>query len=243
MKVVVIGSGGREHAIAWACRRHRATRRRSLPELPDRPTSQARPRHPRPRGGAGRRRRRRVRPPRHPVLRPNGRTGATRVVEGLCTRAGDLPRHPRPAHSPASRATTTTQRSRGIEQARPPGRGQARRPGRRQGGHDPRDAEADTIAAIGVDHRAVPPRGADDRPGVLAHRPVRRNHRRRPAAGPGSQAHRRGRHRPEHRRHGRVRPGSGRRTTPTSWWRRSSSRSSTTSPPPARRTSGSSTPG
>ena len=50
-------------------------------------------------------------------------------------------------------------------------------------------------------------------PGVLADRPVRRHDGGRPAARPGPQAHRRGRHRPEHRRHGRLRPGAPGRPT------------------------------
>ena len=46
-------------------------------------------------------------------------------------------------------------------------------------------------------------------PGVLAAGAVRRRTRRRAAARPGPQAHRRGRHRPEHRRDGRLRAGPG----------------------------------
>ena len=52
-------------------------------------------------------------------------------------------------------------------------------------------------------------RGAPARPGVQPDGAVRRPHRPAAAAGPGPQAHRRGRQRPEHRRDGRLRAGAG----------------------------------
>ncbi len=78
---------------------------------------------------------------------------------------------------------------------------------------------------------------------MLAARAVRRLDGRRTPARAGPQARRRGRHRPEHRRHGRLRTGAGPGGRRTSCWPRSSSRSSTTTRRRERRTSACCTPG
>ncbi len=241
MRVLVIGSGGREQAIAWACRRH-GHEVTLLPELP--PPNEHQPDLviPGPEaalvaGVADECASRGI-----PCFGPTADLARLESSKGYARELATTLGIPGPrfarfqsndhdaaiAWYRAQQATPSSSSSTAWRQAR------ASRSPRRP---------SETIAAI---RATTEPFLLEERmsgPGVLADRPVRRDHRRRPAAGPGPQAHRRGRHRPEHRRHGRLRPGSGARTTQTSWWRRSSSRSSTTSPPPARRTSASSTPG
>ena len=163
--------------------------------------------------------------------------------KGYARELATKPRHPRSGASPASQSADHDAAIAWYRAARSPGGRQARRPGGRQGRHRSR------LATKRRSPRSVPPTG----PFVLEERMTGPEcslialcdgtDRRRPAARPGPQAHRRGRHRPEHRRDGRLRPGAGAATTATSSWPRSSSRSSTTSPPPARRTSACSTPG
>ena len=72
----------------------------------------------------------------------------------------------------------------------------------------PDDEEA-TVAAIRAADGRVRARGADARPGVHAAGAVRRTDRSPAADRSGSQAHRRRRHRPEHRRDGCLRPRTG----------------------------------
>ena len=111
----------------------------------------------------------------------------------------------------AVRGARRRRRDRVVARVRRAGRGQARRARRRQGRDRARvdDDETDRRDQVDGTARTVRARGADERPGVLAARALRRPPRGGAAARPGPQAHRRGRHRPEHRRHGRVRTGTG----------------------------------
>ena len=157
-------------------------------------------------------------------------------VEGLRPRAGHVPRHPRPGVRPLRAGEDVDGAWRGGG-ARPAGRRQARRAGRRQGRHRAAD-DAETLEAHRRRRRRpVRARGADERPGVLAARAVRRPTRR---ALPLAQDHKRigegdtgantggmGAYAPA------PLPFDARRAARP----RSSSRCSTTSPPPARRTS------
>ena len=206
MRVAVVGSGGREHAIAWACRRH-GHDVRLVADLAGR-RAIAGPRDPRAGGGAGRRGRRPLRGAGRPVLRPDRCARPAGVLQGVRPRA----RRCRSA-SPGPRFARFAARDHraAVEWAEQLGRpvvDQARRPGRGQGGHRPGVAERD-VRRDRRHHRAVRPRGADARPGVLAARPVRRPGRPGAAPGAGPQAHRRGRHRAEHRWDGRLCPRTG----------------------------------
>ena len=136
VKVVVVGSGGREQAISWACRRFghdvtppsrasrrvRDQRRTSSSPAPSRCSSPASPTSaPVAAFRASARQRR------WPAWSPRRATPASWQPNSAS---------PAPA-SPASRATTTTQRSPGTSK-RAPRRRQARRTGGRQGRHGSR---------------------------------------------------------------------------------------------------------
>ena len=159
-------------------------------------------------GVAGGRGRRPVRSGRHRLLRTDRRAGPAGDVEGVHPLARRAARHPlagvRPPHLRSRRPGVVA----GPGQ---PGHGrQARRAGRRQGRrravHAGRDRSRDHRPRRHGPDRA---RGAAARPGVLAARALRRQDGPAAAAGAGPQAHRRGRHRPQHRRHGRVRARAG----------------------------------
>ena len=94
---------------------------------------------------------------------------------------------------------------------RPPGRRQARRVGGRQGRHRARRRRRDRSPRSGPPPTQGPfvRRGTSLRSGVLAARALRRPDRAATADRPGPQAHRRGRHRAEHRRDGCLRAGAG----------------------------------
>ena len=93
MRVLVVGAGGREAAIAWACRQHghdvrRGTRSRRGS------AGRRRSRDPRPRGGARRGHRRRVRPAR-----------ARRASDRRPNSPGSNRRSPTPGRSPSNSAS------------------------------------------------------------------------------------------------------------------------------------------
>ena len=206
MRVAVIGGGGREQAIAWACRRHghdvsvaRRPRRR-------RPRCH-RPRDPGTGGGPRRRGGRSLCCRRRAVLRTAAALAELEASKGFARELATSLGIPGP---PFARFAARRRRRRAgvVARARAAGRRQARRAGRRQGGHRAGGRCGDRG---GDPRRRRPVRagGADDRAGVLVAGPVRRAHRPGAAAGPGPQAPRRGRHRAEHRRDGRLRAGAG----------------------------------
>ena len=131
-----------------------------------------------------------------------------------------------------------------VASARRPDRREAGWSGRRQGrrrtrhrrGHTGRDHDTDRLGPIVLEERL-------DRPGMQPDGAVRRQGGASASDRPGPQADRRGRHRAQHRRDGRIRAGADRVRRRRRSPRRSSSRSSTTSLRPARRTSGCCTPG
>ena len=242
MRVVVIGSGGREQAIALGLRpsrprrvgHHRAARTRR---------GAARTGHRRPRGRAGRRGRRRCARRGVPCFGPTAELarleGSKAYAREVAARLGI----PSPASRRSPPATSPDAVAWWLAFGRPivvKRRRARRRQGRGRARRRARDASGDRAARATRTDRAG---GAAARHGVLADRAVRRPRRRRPAARPGPQADRRGRHRSEHRRHGRVRTGARavRRRRAHGAVRPAGRRR--TSRPPARRTSACSTPG
>ena len=131
MRVLVVGAGGREAAIAWACRRHGhdVRRRRRSRRRAGRPTSISSILGPEAALAAG------IADDcaaaRHPVLRADRRTRPARDVEAL----RPVARRPNSASpAPASPASTTpTDAVAWWRRRRRAGRGQARRTRRRQG--------------------------------------------------------------------------------------------------------------
>ena len=114
MRVAVIGGGGREQAIAWACARHghdvigRAPTRSTTSTAATADLVIVGPEAALAAGVADALRRLGV-----AVLRADGRARPARVVEGLRPRARRPPRHPVARRSPASTPATPTARSRG----------------------------------------------------------------------------------------------------------------------------------
>ncbi len=230
MKVLILGSGGREHALAWAIRaqpardgnRLRAGQRRHGPKIPLRPCRSQRPqRHGPPRRGrAARSHHRRARSCRFRWAL------STRSASAAC--ASLVPRAPPPCSKPAralpssfSSATTflrpTTPSARALLKSRRPS----------SMFHPPIVVKADGLfAGKGVIICASRNTAAEAAQGLFsgallgeaAHQVVIEEflegdevsflclsdgkHVTPLAAGAGSQAHRRGRHRPQHRRHG-----------------------------------------
>jgi hypothetical protein len=221
---VLVGSGGREQAIAWACRHHGHDVRLAA-DLGDASTDDTDLVFPGPEaalvaGVADECAR--------AASRASGRPRSSRDSSRrrVRPRAGDELGIPGPAFA---RSTTPTRarrwwrelgaRSSSSSTASPPARASPCPTARRDDRGDRR-------------RRADGPFLLEERmrgPGVLAARPVRRRTCGRPAARPGPQAHRRGRHRPEHRRHGGLRARTGALRRRRAGGRRSSSRCSTTS--------------
>ncbi len=194
------------------------------------------------RGRAGGRRRRRVRPSRHPVFRADRRTGTARGVEGLCPPVGRRSRDSRTGIRPLRPGAVDVG---GRRRSRLVGRPRRARWSSSSTDSPPArvssvpDSPGETDAAI-VDAAVAGAFVLEERmtgSRVLAAGTVRRHPGRRAPARPGPQAHRRGRHRPEHRRHGRLRTCSGSARPDPNCSRRSCSPSSTTSLPQAPRTS------
>ena len=208
VRVLVIGSGGRESAIAWACRRHghevtiaADSRHRDAARRPgDR----------RPRDGAGRRRRRRVPAPAGSRASAQPPTSPARIVEGLCPRAGDRARACRRrvicATSSADEAIAwwrAARRADRREAGRAGGRQGRHRAGHRRRDHSTQSSRSSALGPIVVEERLT---GPECSLMALCDGTVAL-----PAADrPGPQADRRGRHRAEHRRDGRLRPGADR---------------------------------
>ncbi len=82
MRVLVIGGGGREQAIAWACRHH-GHDVRLAPDLGDASPDDTDLVFPGPEAALVGRRCRRVCPSQHPVLRADRRTRTAGVVEDV----------------------------------------------------------------------------------------------------------------------------------------------------------------
>ena len=233
MKVLIVGSGGREHALAWAVSgsklplqtlyrtrqsRHRTAGRECRHGRGGcagagriRPLPAGRPGDPRPgsaaRGGAGGR----AGGARHTLLRPDACSRATGRQQGV--RQGDLRgrRHP---HRALGALRGGACRPRFRRAAGCADRGQGGRAGGRKGrggGADrgrgePGDRRHARRALVGRGRRQRDHRGM---PGWRRGQPVRalRWHGRGAAGrGPGPQAHFRRRPGPQHRRHGRRLP-------------------------------------
>ncbi len=205
MRVLVVGGGGREAAIAWACRRH-GHEVIQAPDLGEAGPSAIDLVVPGPEARPGCGHRRRVRPARTAVLRSDGRARPARVVEVVRPVARHRARCPGSPLRPLQRCR---RRGRVVASARGSGRGQTRRAGGRQGRRRPRRRSGHrTSDRRGGRGRVVPARGAHARSGMHAARTVRRDDGARPPPRPGPQTDRRGRHGAEHGRHGRLRPGT-----------------------------------
>ena len=241
MKILVIGTGGREHALALALSRDPSRRPRCTPH----PATPASPRSPRctrstrstatpwptlaeklgadlvvdrAGGAAGRRGGRRRPRPRDQLLRPV--RGRPRELEGSKAFAKDVMAA---AGVPTAMAHVCTTPERGR-------RRRSTRSGRRTSSRTTASPPARASSSPTTATRRWPTRrqcdrvvdrGVPRRPRGLAVRDHRRHDRLPAPAGPGLQADLRRRRGPEHRRHGRLHAAArGRRTT---WSPRSSS--------------------
>ena len=162
MRVVVVGGGGREQAIAWACRRHGhdvvARRRRSTPLDLD----GARPRDPRARrrrsspGVADRCAERGV-----PCFGPTAALARLESSKGYARELADVARHPRAGVRPLRAPATSTRRSAWWRALGRPVVVKLDGLAAGKGVTVPAD-DAETDAAIRATDGAVRARGADD---------------------------------------------------------------------------------
>ena len=232
MKILIVGCGGREHALAWKCaqspqglrsarrarqrrHRHRAARaqrrRRRRGRRGPRGAREGRagrPDHHRPRGAARDRRRRRVHRRRPALFRAAPGRRAARRLQGLHQGIPEAPRHShrrvRDVHARDLRpgVGAPAAHAHRREGQRPGGR--QRRGHRGLGRRGDRDRAGDVRRAIRLRRRPGGHRGIPARRGSQLHRHGRRQERRDHGDLAGPQAPQgRGRG-PEHGRHGRV---------------------------------------